>query len=67
MNLRPIIYILGIVLLTISQKVIFSQTEPIPLAEIEINSAGNPLVFKQISRSIQVITSNDLKTAPVFS
>ncbi len=44
-----------------------AQVDTIPLAEVEINSSATPVVFKQVSRSIRVITSSELATAPVSS
>ncbi|MFA5418701.1 MAG: TonB-dependent receptor [Bacteroidales bacterium] len=67
MNLRLSLYIVGVALLTLFQKVVFGQNDTIPLAEIEIKSAANPMLFKQVSRSIQVITAKDIEVAPIFS
>jgi len=44
-----------------------AQVDTIPLAEVEINSSATPVVFKQVSRSIRVITSSELAAAPVSS
>jgi iron complex outermembrane receptor protein len=43
-----------------------AQADTIPLAEVEINSSATPVVFKQVSRSIRLITKQELASAPVL-
>lgn len=61
------IYFTVISLLILLSSSVIAQTDTIPLAEIEISSSANPVVFKQVSRSIRVITAQELASAPVLS
>ncbi len=44
-----------------------TKNDTINLAELEIISAANPTIFKNISRDLTIIKSDELKTAPVAS
>ena len=60
-------YIVVIVIFMLVQNTVFGQIDTIPLSEVEISSSTTPVVFRHVSRSIRVITSAELASAPVFS
>lgn len=49
--------------------IIYSQTskDTINLSELEITSSANPVAFKQISRTIHIISREQIRNAPVTS
>jgi len=68
MTLRPtIIYSAVFYLIIMITKPLAAQTDTIPLSQVEISSSATPVVFRQVSRSIRVITSDELASAPVLS
>lgn len=62
---QAILYILISILSVVSYSQVTSDT--IELQELIINSSANPVEFKQISRTVHIITSEQIKSSPVVS
>ncbi|MCF8348794.1 MAG: TonB-dependent receptor [Bacteroidales bacterium] len=69
MKLYRVFYylVVWLLLLVLPTKATYGQADTIPLSEVVVQSSAHPVVFKQLSRTITVISAEQIASAPVHS
>lgn len=66
MNQRNIVLLL-LLLTVLTSQFIYAQSDTLTLGEIEIASVKNPVRFKELSRSVILVSKEEIETAPIQS